>query len=319
MLNIFNKSNMSKISVKKFFLVFFVLIISVVNVSFAFDFDEQKTFKEGKNHFKKERYNLALPYFLSLQQAHPDNPNFNYCVGMCYYNSSSMHDSCIYYLTRATETTVTLYYKNTYKADKAPAKAYFYLGIAYFRNNMPETAIRHFKRYQRYLDLDVKAYRLINDDVNKQIEVCENEKDYAAKQRQLRTASKDSLTNEIAFYKINYEGTAQLLEVRNNEVIQLMQELEAYNKSKNRPIGAPVEIIPDKITSFTIQIMASEKDIPISDFNNISNPKKCRMADGLYHYSTGEFSTREEAETKCKEIRNLGYPDAWIRPAFSCK
>jgi uncharacterized Fe-S cluster-containing protein len=223
-------------------------------------------------------------------------------------------------LTRATEKTVTLYYKNTYKADKAPAKAYFYLGIAYFRNNMPETAIRHFKRYQRYLDTEIKGQRFVNDDVSLQMQVCENEKDYAAKQRQLRTAAKDSLNNEIAFYKVNYEGTVQLLEVRNNEVIQLMQELETYNKSKNRPIGAPVEIIPDKITSFTIQIMASEKDIPVDDFNsNISDIKKCRMADGLNHYLTGEFATREEAETKCKEIRSLGYPDAWIRPTFSCR
>jgi tetratricopeptide (TPR) repeat protein len=312
---------MLKMSAKKFFLVLSILIISVVNVSYAFDFDEQKTFKEGKKHFKKERYNLALPHFLSLQQAHPDNPNFNYCVGMCYYNFSSMYDSCIYYLTRATEQkdAITLYYKNTYKANQAPAKAYFYLGIAYFRNNMPETAIRHLKRYQRYLDTEIKGQRYINEDVDLQIQVCENEKDYAAKQRQLKTAAKDSLTNEIAFYKVNYEGTAQLLEMKTNEVIHLMQELETYNKSKNRSIGAPVEVIPNKISSFTIQILASERDIPVGDFNNIPNLKKCRMADGLYHYSTGEFANREEAETKCKEIRILGYPDAWVRPAFSCR
>ena len=304
---------------KRFTLIFFILIISVVNVSYAANFGEQKAFKEGKKHFQKERYNLALPYFLSLQQAHPDNSNFNYWVGMCYYNFSSMHDSTIYYLTRATEKkNVTLYYKNRYKSEEAPAKAYFHLGIAYSRNNMPETAINHFKRYQKYLDLEFKWQQHINDDIILQIKVCEAEKDYAAKQRQLKTASRDSLNNEIAFYKVNYEGTAELLEMKTNETNHLLQEIEIYNKSKNRPIGAPVATI-EKNTVFTIQVMASEKELPLSNFNNIPDVKKCRMADGVYRYSFGEFAAREDAETKCKEIRVLGYPDAWVRPAFSCK
>jgi len=313
---------MSKIPAKKIFLILSILIISAVNVSSAPLFkhfsEEQKTFRAGKKHFKKEHYNLALPCFLSLLQEYPDNPNFNYCAGMCYYNISSIYDSTIYYLTRATDQkdAITLYYKNTYKANKAPAKVFFHLGTAYFRNNMPETAIRHFKHYQRYLEPEVKWQRSINDDVNLQIEICENEKDYAAKQRQLRTAARDSLTNEIAFYKVNYEGTAQLLEMKTNETIHLMQEVEKYNKSKNRPIGAPSEMIPNKAAPFTIQIMASEQDLPLSNFSNIPNLKKCRTADGLYYYLLGEFATREEAETKCKEIRNLGYPNAWVRPAF---
>jgi hypothetical protein len=309
---------MSRISVKKFFFIFSVLIISFINVSFAADFETQKIFKEGKKHFKKEHYHLALPYFLSLQQAHPDNAHYNYCVGMCYYNISSMYDSTIYYLTRATKD-ITLFYQNYYSATLAPAKAYYYLGMAYFRNNMPETAINHFKHYQRYLDPEIKLQKIAYDDVNLQIEVCEYEKDYAAQQRNLKIVGRDSLINEITFYKINYEGTAQLLEIKTNEVIHLMQELATYNKSKKRPIGAPVETIPEKITSFTIQILASENDLPVEDFKNVPNLKKCRMTDGLYHYSSGEFATREEAETRCKEIRKSDYPDAWVRPAFSCQ
>lgn len=309
---------MSKTPVKKIFFVLLVLFISFVNISYALNFDEQKTFKEGKKHFKKERYNLALPYFLSLQQAYPDNANINYCVGMCYYNMSSMHDSCIYYLTRATKD-ITLLYQNNYSSTLAPAKSYFYLGMAYFRNNMPETAIKHLRHYQRFLSLEVKQQKVAYEDIDLQIQVCENEKEYAAKQRNLKSVVSDSLNNEIAFYKLHYEGTAQLLEVKTNEIIHLMQDLETYNKSKNRSIGASIETIPKNITSFTIQILASEKDLPANNFNNISNLRKCRMADGLYHYSSGEFATREEAEIKCKEIRKLGYPDAWIKPMFSCQ
>ena len=303
---------------KKLFTVLFILIISVVNTSFTLPFkyfsEEQKTFRTGRKHFKNERYNLALPYFLSLQQEYPDNSNFNYCVGMCYYNTSSIYDSCIYYLTLATKD-VTMYYKNTYNANQAPAKAYYYLGIAYLRNNMTETAIRHFKHYQRFLDLEAKTHRIIKDDVNLQMQLCENEKDYATQQRQLKTAARDSLTNEITFYKANYEGTVQLLESKSNEVNHLLEELATYSKSKNMPIGAPVET-PEKNTPFTIQVMASEKDLPVNNFKGVPNLRKCRTADGLYHYLSGEFATREEAETTCKDIRKLGYPDAWIRPAF---
>jgi len=309
---------MIKISVKKLLIVFTVLVISSVNVSLAMSTEDQKTFKEGKKHFKSERYNLALPYYLSLLKAYPDNPSFNYVVGMCYYNTSSMYDSTIYYLTRATKD-VTLYYKNTYNAEKAPAKAYYYLGIAYLRNNMPETAIRHFKHYQRFLDLDINAQRYINDDIDLQIQLCEKEKEYAAKQRQIKTAFRDSLTNEVTFYKVNYEGTARLLEMKTNEVNHLLQEVETYSKAKRKTIGAKSETIAEKITTFTIQILVSEKDHPVDNFKNITNMKKCRMADGLYYYTSGEFATREEAETKCKQIRTLGYPDAWVRPSFSCK
>ncbi|MCL2511792.1 MAG: SPOR domain-containing protein [Bacteroidales bacterium] len=305
---------------KRFFLVLSILIIGFVNASYAFNFNEQKTFKEGKKHFEKERYNLALPHFLALQRSYPDNANFNYCVGMCYYHASSMYDSTIYYLSRATEKkNVTLYYKNSYKSEQAPAKAYYYLGLAYFKNNMPETAIRHLKHYQKFLDRENKNQGLAYDDVNLQIKVCDNEKDYAFKQRQLKTGTRDSLNNEIAFYKVNYEGSARLLEMKTNEVNQLLQELETYNKSKNRPIGTPETEIPDKSTSFTIQVMASEKDLPTNYFSRLTDVKKCRMADGLYHYLYGEFATREDAEEKCKEVRGLGYPDAWIRPSLSCK
>jgi len=311
---------MAKIFVKNSLIVFFFLIISVVSVSAVPTVKsvEQKIFKEGKRHFKKERYDLALPHFLSLQEQHPDNANLNYCIGMCYYNISSMYDSCIYYLTRATKD-ITLYYSNSYSSEKAPAKAYYYLGIAYLKNNMAETAIRHLKHYQRFLDLEIKSHQYIKQDIDMQIQRCEAEKEYADRQRQLKISGRDSLINEIAFYKTNYEGTAQLLETRNNEVIHLLQEVEVFNKSKNRPIGASVETIPAKITSFTIQIMASEKDLPAEHFSKISNLKKCRTVDGLFHYMSGEFATREEANTKCKEIRKLGYADAWVRPTFSCE
>ena len=312
---------MTKLSAKIFLFVFSVLIISVVNVSAATNFDEQKAFKEGKKHFTKEHYNLALPYFLSLQQAHPDNANINYCVGICYFHTSTMHDSCIYYLTQATKNKdVTFFHKNTFTATMAPVKVYYYLGISYFRNNMPETAVKHLKHYQRFLDHpDIKQQKALSEEIDLQIAVCEKEKNYADQQRGLKTAVRDSLNNEIAFYKVHYEGSAQLLEMKNNEVIHLIQEVETYNKSKNRPIGASSEIIPNKITAFTIQISVSEKDLPTGDFGNISNVKKCRMADGLYYYSMDEFATREEAEVRCKEIRALGYPDAWVRPTFSCK
>jgi len=309
---------MTRISVKKLLIIFTVLIISSVNVSLAMSTEEQKIFKEGKKHFNNERYHLALPHYLSLLQTYPDNPSFNYVVGMCYYNTSSMYDSTIYYLTRATKD-VTLYYKNTYNAEKAPVKTYYYLGIAYLRNNMPETAIRHFKHYQRFLDLEINAQKYTYDNIDLQIQLCEKEKEYADRQRKIKSAFKDSLINEVTFYRVNYEGTARLLEMKTNEVNHLLQEVEAYNKSKNRPIGSPSATIPEKITSYTIQVLVSEKDQPVGNFKHIPNLKKCRMADGLYYYSSGEFATREEADIKCKEIRTLGYPDAWVRPSFSCK
>ena len=312
---------MAKIFTKRLFTVLFILGISFVSTSFTLPFkyfsEEQKTFRAGKKHFKNEHYNLALPYFLSLQREYPDNPNFNYCVGMCYYNTSSMYDSCIYYLTLATKD-VTMYYKNTYKADKAPAKAYYYLGITYLRNNMTETASRHFKHYQRFLDPETKRHQLIKDETDLQMQICEQEKDYATQQRQLKTAARDSLNNEITFYKTNYEGTVQLLEAKTNEANHLLEEVATYSKSKNNPIGTPVET-PEKNTPFTIQVLASEKDLSADNLKGIPNLKKCRTADGLYHYLSGEFTTREEAETSCKEIRKLGYPDAWVRPAFGCK
>ncbi|HKL67901.1 MAG TPA: hypothetical protein VJ877_08425, partial [Bacteroidales bacterium] len=45
---------------------------------------DQETFLEAEYFLMFEDYNDALPYYLELKKAYPDNYNLSYRIGICY-------------------------------------------------------------------------------------------------------------------------------------------------------------------------------------------------------------------------------------------
>lgn len=278
----------------------------------------KKLYKEGRKYMAKELYNLALPYFLTLQQYEPDNSNFNYCVGTCYYNSSIIPDSAIYYLSKATNN-ISKFPKFNYDSKLVDIDVFYLLGIAYMRNYMTETAINHFRHYQKFLDTTSSPERNQYRDVEMQIARCQKEKNYAKQAREAKSIARDSLQKEIGFYRDHYEGTTSLLVEKDAEISRLKEDLTKREHSKVISIAEQFNVQAEKKEQYTIQLLASEQEADKDFFSKAQGVEMCRMANGLYYYTTGTFATRKEAEALCKQLRLMGYKNAWIRPVIDCK
>lgn len=62
---------------------------------------------------------------------------------------------------------------------------------------------------------------------------------------------------------------------------------------------------------YTVQIAAG-KSIPKSMFQNVQNVKRCLGKDRLYRFTVGEFNTMQEAAVLKNQLKNQGYPDAFV-------
>lgn len=273
-------------------------------------------FSQGKKYYRKGLYNFAVPHFVKLAKKHPDIASFNYCAGMCYYHSSAIYDSAIYYLSKATSP-LTSFYKMNYKTVNAPTETYYYLGMAYMRNNMPETAINHFNYYKKYLNPEIKAQRDLIAEIDLQIDLCNREKEYFRKQREARTMNRDSVQKVADHFKMQYLNILSVLEQRDHEVEQLQEDLSLSNKSQIKPLSQ-LKTNNGEPLLYTIQIVATRQKVEMKEFRDVIGVKECRLPDGLYHYTKGEFKTRKEAEAACLELWDLGYVNAWVRPIIKC-
>lgn len=63
---------------------------------------------------------------------------------------------------------------------------------------------------------------------------------------------------------------------------------------------------------YTVQIAAGSKPMDKSYFKGITGVRRCLGKDGLYRYTVGEFQTQQEANAYKSQIRNQGYPDAFV-------
>ncbi|TVR73430.1 MAG: hypothetical protein EA408_04820 [Marinilabiliales bacterium] len=67
------------------------------------------------------------------------------------------------------------------------------------------------------------------------------------------------------------------------------------------------------VPNYTIQLMAMNNYLDGSHFSNLDEVMCIRGNDGLYRYSYGLFSSRDEAESEAGRLRELGYEDLFIR------
>ena len=71
--------------------------------------------------------------------------------------------------------------------------------------------------------------------------------------------------------------------------------------------------INNYVPIYTIQLMAMNNYLDGSHFSNLDEVMCIRGADGLYRYSYGLFSSRDEAESEAGRLREIGYGDLFIR------
>lgn len=144
-----------------FVVLFIVLSIFQVNGLFA----QQKTSKvvdpaDAKEHFSHNNFLFAIPAYKQLLKQEPNNPDYNYKLGICYLYTNINKSLSIPHLEIAS------------KAPKPEKKVLYHLGLAYQYASRFDDAIKTYTAYKATL----KGAEL--EEVDHQIETCENGKEY---------------------------------------------------------------------------------------------------------------------------------------------
>lgn len=152
---------------RQLFFALLTLLIPVMGVN-AQSSDLKETFLEAESYFLFEEYNEALPLYLKIHRAAPENNNINYKIGICLLNDPYQKEKSIIYLERATQDINLKYKENNFKETSAPLEAYFYLGDAYLVNNKLDKALENYEHFREILDEDIYDVELVEE----QIRIC---------------------------------------------------------------------------------------------------------------------------------------------------
>jgi hypothetical protein len=195
--------------------------------------------KEGENHFRKEEFLNATPYYLRLLSLEPRNPNYNYKYGTCLLFNSSEKKKAFRYLNFAVS-----------KSNEVDDEAYYYLGKAYHLTYQFDKAIKNYQRYKSVAGNNA----LEKLQVDRQIQMCKNGKTLLANISETIVLNKQEIGIEDFFriYDLSNIG---------GELI-VTEEFQSREDKKNNHtplIHFPVN--SDKIFYSTYSNNGNQKDI----------------------------------------------------------
>ena len=129
---------------------------------------QKDLFVEAESYFLFEEYKDALPLYMQILRADPENYNINYKIGICYLNDVYQVSKSIEYLEKAVKGTRSDSKTTSFKEKFAPPEALYFLGNAYRANNKLNEAIEVYEQFKTVLDPAVYDVAL----VDQQIESC---------------------------------------------------------------------------------------------------------------------------------------------------
>jgi hypothetical protein len=115
---------------------------------------------DAEYYFSEQNYLRALPLYKKLVELHPDDPYYNYQLGICYLYKNDEKEQAVIYLEKAKS------------LDPELPRIEFYLGRAYHLNYRFDEAIKYFNASLDEKGLGDKQLR----EINHYIEYCRNAK-----------------------------------------------------------------------------------------------------------------------------------------------
>ncbi len=108
----------------------------------------RRQFVDAEYYLLYEDYKDALPLYLELHAAFPNNANISYRVGQCYMGIPNEKGKAIPFFEKATKGITNSYKEGFFTETKAPIEAYFYLGQAFRISQEFENAVNAFEKYR---------------------------------------------------------------------------------------------------------------------------------------------------------------------------
>ncbi len=135
--------------------------------------DNKNIFIDAESWIIYEAYNDALPIYLQLLKAYPDNANYKYRIGQCYINTPGEKTKAISYLEEAVKNINSNYKEGKFTETGAPYDALSYLANAYRINNELDKALKTYQQFKQNLNPAVYDSAIVNF----QIQSCYNAKE----------------------------------------------------------------------------------------------------------------------------------------------
>ena len=117
----------------------FLILLSLIFLPDIYSQAENNGFIELKTayrNFAQKKYSDAYPYFKKMLDVYPQDPAYNYFVGVCLLNTEKNPEGALKHLQYASE-------------NKIVNEAYFYLGIAYLKNYYFREALESFQKFEK--------------------------------------------------------------------------------------------------------------------------------------------------------------------------
>ncbi len=139
--------------------------------------DYRQKFTEGNLLILEGNYVQALKNFLWAYNIDSTNSNINYKIGFCYLKTVTERPKALTYLEKAIVNTTKKYNDIEPTEKAAPVNAFYYYGQALHLNYKFDEAIANFEKFKSLLYSN--QTEMLND-VNRQIEICNNAKELTA-------------------------------------------------------------------------------------------------------------------------------------------
>lgn len=200
---------------------------------------ELKTsFHWAETYILYEEYKEALPLYMELLKAQPENSNFKYRIGQCLLNIPGRKTEAVSYLEAAVKDIDPKYREGKMKEGQAPWDAYYYLANAYRINNQLDKAISTYELFSK--NLNSKDYDTAV--INMQIQSCKNARELFKTPLYIKKEDLGSV--------INGQYSVSNPVVNGDENIMVFNKAEPfqdalyYTRKVNGKWTTPVNIIP---------------------------------------------------------------------------
>ncbi|MDY6800032.1 MAG: hypothetical protein SVU94_02270 [Bacteroidota bacterium] len=145
---------------------------------------------EAEFFLKEKNYGKAIEIYEKILKEIPNSSFIKFKIGHTYLNTDEQQDRAIPYLEEALEDVYADFDPRDIRETRAPLETYFYLGVAYQRENRLNKALNMYQKYKESISADHVNYPL----VNQYIKSCKNAEDMMGDPKRLNT---QNLGNKI--------------------------------------------------------------------------------------------------------------------------
>jgi len=104
--------------------------------------------KKARQLFEKKNYSKVLPLYLDLAKSDPGNTYYNFCLGLCYFHSTTEKHKAIDQLEKSIVNFGSL-------QNSSPEDAFYALGRAYHISHRFDEAIKTYTKYKSLVQSDM--------------------------------------------------------------------------------------------------------------------------------------------------------------------